>query len=69
MYGKEVTMSGKDTREKGREEAKTEGWQGFAEMCRRMMSGEMPDWCGPQMREMMSQFRTRAKKTEGKAEG
>ena len=47
-------MSGKDTKEKGREEAKAEGPQGFAEMCCRMMPGEMPDCCGPQMREMMS---------------
>jgi hypothetical protein len=43
-------MSGKETKEKGREEAKAEGSQGFAEMCCRMM----PDCCGPQMREMMS---------------
>ncbi len=52
-------MSRKDTKEKDkrdREEAKVEGPQGFAEMCRQMMSGGMPDCCGPQMRGMMSRW-------------
>jgi hypothetical protein len=62
-------MSGKDTKEKGGEEAKAEGPQGFAEMCRRMMSGEMPDWCGPQMREMMTRFWGREGKAKGEANG
>jgi len=62
-------MSDKDTKEKGKEEVRAEGRQGFAEMCRRMMSGGAPDCCGPQMREMMSRFRRSARKTEGEAKG
>jgi len=62
-------MSDKDTKEKGKEEVRAEGRQGFAEMCRRMMSGGAPDCCGPQMREMMSRFCGRAEKTEGEAKG
>ncbi len=38
-------MSDKDTKEKGKEEVRAEGRQGFAEMCRRMMSGGAPDCC------------------------
>jgi hypothetical protein len=49
-------MGGKDTEEKGKEEAKVEGSQRFAEMCGRMMSGGMPDCCGLQMRERISQW-------------
>ena len=49
-------MGAKDTKEK--KEAKIEGPQGFAEMCRQMMSGGMPDCCGPEMRGMMAQFMT-----------
>lgn len=62
-------MSDKDTEEKGKEEVRAEGRQGFAEMCRRMMSGGAPDCCGPQMREMMSRFCRSAGKTEGEAKG
>jgi hypothetical protein len=60
-------MSDKDTEEKGKEEVRAEGRQGFAEMCRRMMSGGAPDCCGPQMREMMSRFCRSVGKTEGEA--
>ena len=62
-------MSDKDTKEKGKEEVRAEGRQGFAEMCRLMMSGGAPDCCGPQMREMMSRFCRSAGKTEGEAKG
>jgi hypothetical protein len=62
-------MSDKDTKEKGKEEVRAEERQGFAEMCRRMMSGGAPDCCGPQMREMMSRFCWSAGKTEGEAKG
>jgi len=62
-------MSDKDTKEKGKEEVRAEGRQGFAEMCRLMMSGGAPDCCGPQMREMMSRFCRSARKTEGEAKG
>jgi len=62
-------MSDKDTKEKGKEEVRAEGRQGFAEMCRRMMSGGAPDCCGPQMREMMSRFCRSAGKAEGEAKG
>ncbi|MCJ7811451.1 MAG: hypothetical protein MUP62_04610 [Dehalococcoidia bacterium] len=62
-------MSDKDTKEKGKEEVRAEERQGFAEMCRRMMSGGAPDCCGPQMREMMSRFCRSAGKTEGEAKG
>ncbi len=47
-------MSAKETKKKGKEEAKAEGPQGFAEMCGQMMSGGMPECCGPKMRGMMS---------------
>jgi hypothetical protein len=47
-------MSTKSTKEKAKEGTKTERAQGFADMCRRMMSGGMPDCCGPEMREMIS---------------
>lgn len=49
-------MCAKETKGKGKEEAKVEGPQGFAEMCRQMMSGGMPDCCGPEMRGMMSRW-------------
>jgi hypothetical protein len=62
-------MSDKETKEKGKEEVRAEGRQGFAEMCRRMMSGGAPDCCGPQMREMMSRFCRSAGKAEGEAKG
>lgn len=62
-------MSDKDTKEKVKEEVRAEERQGFAEMCRRMMSGGAPDCCGPQMREMMSRFCRSAGKTEGEAKG
>jgi hypothetical protein len=49
-------MSAKKRTEKVGEEAKVEEPQGFAEMCRCMPSGEMPDCCGPEMKEMMGRF-------------
>jgi bacterioferritin-associated ferredoxin len=49
-------MSDKNTKEKGRDEATTEGRQDFAEMCRTMMSGETSGCCGPEMRTMMSRM-------------
>ena len=49
-------MSDKNTKAKGKEEAKAEGPQGFTEMCRQMMAGGMPDCCGPDMRGMMSRW-------------
>jgi hypothetical protein len=49
-------MSAKKRTEKGSDEVKVEGPQGFAETCREMMSGGMPDCCGPEMREMMARF-------------
>lgn len=49
-------MSGASKQAKAKEEDKIGGPQGFAEMCRRMMSGEVPDCCGGQMREMMSRW-------------
>ena len=59
-------MCAKETKGKGKEETKAEGPQGFAEMCRQMMSGGMPDCCGPEMRgmmsRMMSSFQAEAKK-------
>lgn len=59
-------MSAAEAKEKEGEGAKAEGQQGFAEMCRRMMSGGMPDCCGPEMRTMMSRwmagFQAEAKK-------
>ncbi len=57
-------MSERDTEEKGKEEARPEGSQGFADMCRDMMSRGSCDCCGPKMREMMSRFRAPAGKTE-----
>ncbi len=63
-------MSDKDTKETGKEEAKTRAPQGFAEMCHQMMSGKQPECCstetqgtasgqtpgccGPEMRRMMT---------------
>ena len=38
-------MSDKDTKETGKE-GKTEEPQGFAEMCRQMMAGKLPECCG-----------------------
>jgi hypothetical protein len=65
-------MSDKDTKETAKEEAKTEGPQGFADMCRQMMSGKLPDCCstaaqaatsgetvgccGPEMQGMMARM-------------
>ncbi len=65
-------MSDKDTRETGKEEAKTEGAQAFGDMCRQMMSGKLPDCCstatpetspgetsgccGPEMQGMMARM-------------
>lgn len=49
-------MSAKKTKKKGKEEAKSEGPLEFAEMCGEMMSGGMPECCGPQMRGMMSRW-------------
>jgi hypothetical protein len=49
----------KETKGRSKEEAKAEWPQGFAEMCRQMMSDRMPDCCGPEMRGMMSQFMAR----------
>lgn len=49
-------MSDEERTEKTKGEAKVEGPQDFAEMCRRMASGEMPACCGPKMRDMMSRF-------------
>jgi hypothetical protein len=51
-----TTESGKTAKEEGREETKTEGPQGLAQMCGCMPSGKMPECCGPAMREMMSRF-------------
>ncbi len=45
-----------ETKAKSRDEAKAEWPQGIAEMCRQMMSGGMPDCCGPEMRAMMSRW-------------
>ena len=45
-----------ETKAKSEGEAKVEWPQGFAEMCRQMMSGGMPDCCGPEMRGMMSRW-------------
>jgi hypothetical protein len=59
-------MSTKRTREKRTEESKAEAPQGFAEMCSQMMSGEMPDCCGPQMREMMSRWMAQRQAKEEK---
>jgi hypothetical protein len=58
-------MSERDRKEEGKEEARPEGSQGFADMCRDMMSRGSCDCCGPKMREMMSRFRVPAAKTEG----
>ncbi len=52
----------KTTQEKGTEEGKAEGLQG----CPCMPSGEMPDCCGPGMREMMAQFMGRFQAKEEK---
>ena len=49
-------MSAKDAKEMSNEETKLEGPQGFAKMCRQMISGGMPDRCGTEMRGMMSQW-------------
>lgn len=46
--------SGKKMKEEVREETKTEGLRGFGQMCGCLPSGEMPECCGPAMREMMS---------------
>jgi hypothetical protein len=59
-------MSTKSTREKAEEEIKTGGPRGFAEMCRRMMSGEMPDCCGAEMRERMSRCLAKSQAKERK---
>lgn len=47
-------MSDKDTKETTKEEAKTGGPQGFADMCRQMMSGKPPDCCGTATQETAS---------------
>ena len=59
-------MSDKETKEKGEETAKPEGPKCSPEMCRDMMSRQMPDCCAPQMRDMMSRFCTPPRKAEGK---
>ncbi len=45
-------MSYKGTKEKDKEEA--EGRQGFAEMCRQVMSGKTPGCCGTETQERAS---------------
>ena len=47
-------MSYKGTKEKDKEEAKVEGPQGFAEMCRQVMSGKTPSCCGTETQETAS---------------
>ncbi len=59
-------MGGKDRKEKEKGEAKVEGPQGFAEMCREMMSGGMPDCCGSEMQGMMSRMMSTFQLKEGK---
>lgn len=49
-------MSAKESKAKDREEAKAEGPEDFAKMCREMMSGGMPECCGPEIMGKMSQF-------------
>jgi hypothetical protein len=59
-------MRAKETKGRSKQAAKAEWPQGLAEMCRQMMSGGMPDCCGPEMRgmmsRMMSSFQAEAKK-------
>jgi hypothetical protein len=54
----EVAMCAKETKGKGKVEAKVEGPPAFAEMCRQMMPGGMPDCCGPETRGMMGRWMT-----------
>jgi hypothetical protein len=49
-------MRAKDTKGRSKQEAKAEWPQGFADMCRQMMSGKMPDCCGAEMRAVMSRW-------------
>jgi len=58
MEQEEVPMSATEKKEKGKKEAKAEGPQSLAQMCGEMMSREMPDCCGPEMRTMMSRWMT-----------
>jgi hypothetical protein len=58
-HREEVAMCAREAKGKNKEEAKVEWPQGFAEMCRQMMSGGMPDCCGPEMRGIMSRFMAR----------
>lgn len=48
-------MCFRETKGKGKE-AKVEWPEDFAEICRRMMSGGMPECCGAEMRAMMSRW-------------
>ncbi len=59
-------MGGKDTKQTAKEEAKVEGPQDFAEMCREMMSGGIPDCCGSEMQGMMSRMMSTFQPKEGK---
>ena len=52
--------------EEGKQETAAKGPQSCIEMCRQMMSGGMPECCGPEMKEMMSRFmgEVKAKQTD-----
>ena len=47
-------MSGQESKEKDKDEVASHGKHCFAEMCQPMMTAEMGEHCGRQMREMMS---------------
>jgi len=57
--------TGKAQEEAAKEE-KAEGSTGFADMCHRMMAGEMPPCCKTQMKDMMAQWMSRLQASEGK---
>ena len=54
------------TQEDAAREGKAEGSLGFADMCHRMMAGEMPPCCKTQMKDMMAQWMSRLQAGEGK---
>jgi hypothetical protein len=59
-------MTGKRAKEEGKQSAPMEAPAGFAELCQHVMSGEMPDCCGPAMREMVARWLSQAEAKERK---
>ena len=47
-------------------EKEGEGSQGFPEMCQQMMAGGLPPCCKTEMKDMMAQWMSRLRASEGK---